>query len=290
MTPPASTGSDVEIVVLIHGLWMTTRSWERWIERFQARGCIVVGPAWPGLEGDVEDIRRQPAPLRGLGVGEVADHYERIIRGLERPPIIIGHSFGGLITQLLLDRGLGAAGVAVGTAPIKGVLVFPPSTLRAAWPALRNPFGVNGLVPLSHKQFYYRFTNTLPEAESKAVYDRFYIPGTARMLFQAALANFTPRAATQVNHSRDHRAPLLLISGDKDHISPPAVSAATLNIYRNWKSPTEMKVFHGRSHWLVGQEGWEEIADYALDWARSVRRLDRIPAANRLPGDPDEEY
>jgi alpha-beta hydrolase superfamily lysophospholipase len=255
-----------ETIVLIHGLWMTPRSWERWVEHFQAQGHEVIAPSWPGLEGEVEAVRADPSPLRGLGVKEIADHYEGLVRGLDRRPIIIGHSFGGLLTQLLLDRGLGAAGVAIGTAPVKGVLALPPSTLRAGWPALRNPFGVKDLVPLSPEQFHYRFTNTLPEAESRAVYDRFYIPGTARVLFQAAYANFNPHAVTKVSSGKDDRAPLLLINGDKDHISPPAVSASTLRVYRKSKSPTEMKVFHDRSHWIAGQEGWQEVADYALDW------------------------
>src|SRR3954447_1684922 len=265
MTDPPTTTS--ETIVLIHGLWMTPRSWEKWVERFERAGHEAIAPSWPGLQPDVEAIRADPSPLEGLGVEEITDHYERIIRELEHPPIIIGHSFGGLITQLLLDRGLGAAGVAIGTAPVKGVLALPPSTLRSGWPALRNPFAVNGLVPLSPEQFHYRFTNTLPGAESQAVYERFYIPGTARVLFQAAYANFNPRAVTAVSHSNDERAPLLLITGEKDHISPPAVSASTLRVYRKSKSPIEMKVFHDRSHWIAGQQGWEEVAGYALDWA-----------------------
>jgi pimeloyl-ACP methyl ester carboxylesterase len=278
MTAPENPPTTSETIVLIHGLWMTPRSWEKWVERFEARGHRAIAPSWPGLEGDVEAIRADPSPLRGLGVAEIADHYERIIRDLERPPIIIGHSFGGLITQLLLDRGLGAAGVAIGTAPVKGVLVLPPSTLRAAWPALRNPFGANALAPLSHKQFHYRFTNTLSEQESKAVYERFYIPGTARPLFQAGLANFNPRAVTKVSRNKSDRAPLLLLGGDKDHISPPAINASTLKVYGKSTATTEMKVFAGRSHWIAGQAGWEEVADYAFDWAAARTAAAKVPA------------
>ena len=262
-----SESSAGETVVLIHGLWMTPRSWEKWVERFEAQGHTALAPSWPGLEKEVEAIRADPSPLVGLGVGEVADHYERIIRELDRPPIVIGHSFGGLITQLLLDRGLGGAGVAIGTAPVKGVLALPPSTLRAGWPALRNPFGVNALTPLSLEQFRYRFTNTYSEAESQEVYDRYYIPGTARPLFQAAYANFNPKAVTKVSRDRHDRAPLLLIGGDQDHISPPAVTKATRKLYAKSHSTTDMRQYPGKTHWIAGQPGWEEVADYALEWA-----------------------
>lgn len=265
MTDPPTTTS--ETIVLIHGLWMTPRSWEKWVERFERAGHTAIAPSWPGLEPDVEAIRADPSPLKGLGVEQITGHYERIIRELERPPIIIGHSFGGLITQLLLDRGLGGAGVAIGTAPVKGVLALPPSTIRAGWPALRNPFGVNALTPLSPEQFRYRFTNAQSEAQSKEVYDRYYIPGTARPLFQAAFANFNPRSVTKVSRDKPDRAPLLLIGGDLDHISPPAVMKATRKVYAKSPSTTEIRQYPGKTHWIAGQPGWEEVADYALEWA-----------------------
>jgi len=270
--------SSAETVVLIHGLWMTPRSWEKWVERFEAQGHKALAPSWPGLEKEVEAIREDPSPLLGLGVKEITDHYEQIIRGLDRPPIIVGHSFGGLITQLLLDRGLGGTGVAIGTAPVKGVLALPPSTLRAGWPALRNPFGVNALTPLSLEQFRYRFTNTYGEAETKEVYDRYYIPGAARPLFQAAYANFNPDTVTKVHKHNDERAPLLLIAGHQDHISPPAVNKATRKIYKGSKSATEMKEYAGKTHWMAGQPGWEEIADHALEWALAHNKSERVPA------------
>src|SRR6059058_1766354 len=151
-------------IVLIHGMWMTPLSWEHWITHYTQRGHRVLAPAWPGLDAQPEELRRDPSPLRGLGITEVVDHYDRIIRELDRPPIIIGHSFGGLTTQLLLDRGLGAAGVAIGTAPPKGVVVLPPSTLRSALPGLKNPLNRDGLAPLTKDQFRYRFTNTESQA------------------------------------------------------------------------------------------------------------------------------
>ena len=159
--------ADSQPIVLIHGMWMTPRSWDNWVDHYADRGYGAIAPGWPGVK-DPEETRRDPSALKGLGIKQVVDHYEEIIRGLDRPPIIIGHSFGGLFTQLLLDRGLGATGVAVGTATPKGVVLLPPSTLRAGLPALKNPFNRNGLCPLTEKQFRWRFTNTLSQDESDA--------------------------------------------------------------------------------------------------------------------------
>src|SRR5262249_6731586 len=183
-TEEALMSAEAQTVVLIHGMWMTPRSWDDWVDHYRSRGCSAIAPGWPGVK-DPEETRRDPTALRGLRLTQIADHYEPIIRELDRPPIIIGHSFGGLTTQLLLNRGLGAAGVAIGTAPPKGILLLPPSTLRSAFPALKNPFDRDGLSPLSLKQFQYRFTNTLSEAESKRIYDEQYIPGTNHAFFDA---------------------------------------------------------------------------------------------------------
>src|SRR6266480_5658676 len=164
MSSPASTPP----IVLIHGLWLTPRSWEGWKGRFESRGHQVLAPAWPRMEGDVEELRRDPSPLNGLGVGEITDHYAEIVRGLDRPPIIIGHSFGGLVTELLLDRGLGAAGVALSPAPMKGVLRLPLSQLRSAFPVLGNPANRKRTVELTPQQFHYAFTNTMSDEEAQA--------------------------------------------------------------------------------------------------------------------------
>jgi pimeloyl-ACP methyl ester carboxylesterase len=254
-----------DTIVLIHGMWMTPLSWEHWIERYTARGHRVLAPAWPGLDAEPEQLRRDPSPLRGLGIKEIVDHYETIIRGLDRPPIIIGHSFGGIHTQLLLDRGLGAAGVALGTGAPKGVLRLPFSTLRAAWPALRNPANLNKETPLTPKQFHWCFTNALSEEDSAAVRERYYIPGAARPFFQAGLANFNPNAVTKVDYKNPNRAPLLFITGTEDRISPPSVNRANLKKQKKAPSATEYKEYPGRCH-FPGQDGWEEVADYALDW------------------------
>jgi pimeloyl-ACP methyl ester carboxylesterase len=253
-------------IILIHGMWMTPHSWEHWIDHYAERGYRSIAPGWPGITTP-EDVRRDPSPLKGLGIEECVDHYEQVIRGLEQPPIIIGHSFGGLFTQLLLDRGLGAAGVAIGTAPPKGVFVLPPSTLRAGLPGLKNPLDRNGLAPLSPKQFQWRFTNTLSLEESTAIYNEQYIPGTNRAFFQAALANMVPASPARVNFRNPARPPLLLLVGEKDNISPPALNRTVLKLQRRTQSVTEMKEYSGRTHFTAGMDGWEDVADNALNWA-----------------------
>jgi pimeloyl-ACP methyl ester carboxylesterase len=211
-------------IVLVHGLWLTPRSWEGWKERFESRGHRVLAPAWPRMQGEVEEVRRDPSPLNGLGVREIVDHYAGVIRALDRAPVIMGHSFGGLVTELLLDRGLGAAGVAISPAPVKGVLRLPPAELRAGFPVLHNPANRNRTVELTPKQFHYGFTNTMAEDEAKAAYDRYQVPGPGRVIFQAALANLNPRAVTKVDFHKDDRPPLLIIGNDKDHTVPASVS------------------------------------------------------------------
>lgn len=262
-TPNGTAGT----IVLIHGLWMTPRSWEKWVQRYQAQGYRVLAPAWPGLEGEVEAIRRDPARIAGLGLHEVIARYEEVIRGLDEAPIIMGHSFGGAITQILLDRGLGSVGVAIDSAAVKGVLPLPYSTLKSAWPLLRNPANKNKAIALTPRQFQYAFAHTLSEEESDAAYERYHVPGAARVLFQGAFANFNPRAATKINFRNRRRPPLLFIAGDADHIVPPKVNKANVRLYRKSPAVTEYQEFPGRTHFVVGQDGWEDVADYALDWA-----------------------
>jgi pimeloyl-ACP methyl ester carboxylesterase len=254
-------------IVLIHGLWLTSRSWEGWKERFESRGHQVLAPPWPHMEGDVEDIRRDPSPLNGLGVTEITDHYADIIGGLDRPPIIMGHSFGGLITELLLDRGLGAAGVAISPAPVKGVLRLPLAQLRSAFPVLGNPFNLNRTVELTPDEFRYGFTNTMSDDEAQAAYDRYEVPGPGRPIFQAAFANFNPRAVNKVDFHKDDRPPLLVIGNDEDHTVPASVSKEAADRLGKSKALVDYKEFHGRPHFTAGAPGWEEVADYALEWA-----------------------
>jgi pimeloyl-ACP methyl ester carboxylesterase len=264
-------------VVLIHGLWLTRRSWEGWKERFEARGHRVLAPAWPHMEAEVEDLRRDPSVMNGLGVAEVVDHYDAIIRELERPPIVMGHSTGGLITELLLDRGLGAAGVALSPVAVKGVLRLPASTLRIVFPVLRNPANRNRTFGLTPEQFRYGFTNTMTDDEARAAYERYAVPAPGRVLFQAAFANFNPRAVNKVDFHNDDRPPLLIVGNDEDHTVPASVSKEAAKRLGKSKSVVEYKEFHGRPHFTAGAPGWEAVADHSLQWAVSHAGEARVP-------------
>jgi pimeloyl-ACP methyl ester carboxylesterase len=270
-TGEAPMSAQAQTVVLIHGMWMTPRSWDNWVDHYADRGYRAIAPGWPGVK-DPEEMRRDPSALKGLGVTRIVDHYDGIIRELDRPPIIIGHSFGGLAIQLLLNRGLGAAGVAIGTAPPKGILLLPLSTLRSGFPALKNPFNRNGLCPISREQFQWRFTNTLSRQESDRIYDEHYIPGTNRAFFDAL---GSPAA---VDFGSATRAPLLLIAGGADHISPLSLNRTILKLQSRASSATDLKEYAGRTHFMAGMDGWEEIADYALNWALEHQQA---PAASQ---------
>jgi len=250
-TPDAAPAAQKPAIVLVHGLWLTPLSWEGWKQRFESKGHTVLAPAWPGLEGTVAEVRRNTARYERLGIKEITDHYDGIIRGLGAPPVIMGHSFGGLITQLLLDRGLGASAVAISPAQIKGVYIVPPAQAKVLTPA----------------EFHYGFTNTLTLKESKPIYDRLAVPGPGRLLFQAAFANLTPHAVTTVSRHHSSRAPLLFLANGKDHTVPAAVTRAACKIQKKTGALTELTEYPGRTHYTFAQDGWEEVADYSLDWA-----------------------
>jgi len=261
-------------IVLIHGLWMTPLSWEKWVQRYEGRGHRVLAPAWPGMEGDIEGLRRDPTPMTKLDVDRIVDHYQRIIGELDSPPIIMGHSFGGTFVQILLDRGLGSAGVGIDSSTVKGILRLPLSTLRATRPVLANPLNRGKATGLTAKQFHYAFTNTLSEEESQQVYERYHVPAANRVLFQGALANLSPRSPVKVDFRNDNRPPLLLIGGGEDHLIPPKVTRANYRKQRRSEAITATKEFPGRSHFIVGQQGWEQVADYALAWAFDPRHVE----------------
>jgi pimeloyl-ACP methyl ester carboxylesterase len=254
-----------DTIVLIHGLWLTPRSWAGWIERYESRGYRVLAPSWPGMEAEVEALNGDPSPIASLTVEQIVNHYESIIIDLARPPIVMGHSFGGTFTQILLDRGLGAAGVGVASATVKGVRDLPLSTIKVASPAL-SPFKKGKAVPLTAKEFHYAFANTLSRAESDALYARYHVPAASTVLRQYAFANFHRDAPTKVDFRREARAPLLFIGFGEDHVMPPKVVRHNEEKYDDSSSITEFSEFPGRPH-FPGAPGWEEVADYALAWA-----------------------
>jgi pimeloyl-ACP methyl ester carboxylesterase len=257
-----------ETIVLIHGFWVTPRSWEHWITYYEGKGYRVLAPAYPGYEVEVEALNEDPSPIQKVTVPEIIAHLESVIAELDSPPILIGHSAGGAFTQILLDRGNGAAGVAINSAPTEGVPVVPFSQLKATFPVLKNPANRHRAVGFTHEQWHYAFTNTFSEEESRALYERYHIPASGAILFGSVLANMQPgHQDTWVNYNNDQRAPLLFLSGSEDNLMPPKVQRSNAKHYKS-DTVTEVKEFEGRAHLMPSQEGWEEVADYALSWAR----------------------
>jgi pimeloyl-ACP methyl ester carboxylesterase len=255
-----------DTIVLVHGFWMTPRSWEHWITRYQDKGFRVLAPAYPGFEVEVEALNADPTPIEKVTVPQIVEHFASVIRELEAPPIIIGHSAGGAFTQILLDHGYGAAGVALNSAPTEGVSRAPFSQLRSTFPVLKNPANRHRAVGFTHEQFQYAFTNGVDEDESRRLFERYAVPANGGILWDSVLANLQPgHQETWVNYKNDDRAPLLFISGSEDHIMPPSVQRSNAKHYKS-DTITEIKEFEG-PHFMPALDGWEEIADYALDWA-----------------------
>lgn len=257
----------MKTIVLIHGLWVTPKSWENFKRRYEARGYRVLAPAWPGVVGEPAALRRDATSLHGVGIAEVVAHYEAVIRALPEPPVIIGHSYGGLITQLLLDKGLGDAGVVIDSVPPKGIYVLPVSTYEALTPALANPFNAKRTYLFPFARWWRVFANTLPEAEARVAYAEQAIPASGRAIFQAALSNFTPGSLAAVNFANPRRAPLLVIGGEQDVIMPAALSRKIHARHSASPVRADYTEFAGRDHYLVAGPGWEEVADHALAWA-----------------------
>jgi pimeloyl-ACP methyl ester carboxylesterase len=255
---------NVTTIVLIPGLWMTALSWEHWARHYTDKGYRVIAANWPGMEGDIEQLRRDPSTFTSLGLPEVVDHYEQIIRELESPPIIIGYGFGGLVTQILLDRGWGAAGVAIASAPVKGIARLPLSMLKLAFSVLGQSLS-NKTASLTAQQFRRAFTNSLTESESLDAFNRYTVPAPNRVLLQTALANFSSHSATTVNFRNDTRAPLLLVAGGKDRIVSSSIVKANFDLYRESKAETDYKEFSDQTHFTLLQE--TRAADYVLGWA-----------------------
>ncbi len=253
-------------VVFVHGLWLLPSSWDRWAEVFEQAGYAAVRPGWPDDPETVEEAKEHPEVFAGKGVGEVADHFAEVIGGLDHKPAVIGHSFGGLLAQILAGRGLASAAVAIDPAPFQGVLPLPISALRSASPVLRNPANYYRAVPLTYEQFRYSFANAVSEEEAKELYDTFAVPTPGQPLFQAATANFNPWAETKVDTENPDRGPLLIISGEKDHTVPPAIAHASFKKQERNSGVTEFTAIPGRGHALVIDNGWREVAQTALDF------------------------
>jgi pimeloyl-ACP methyl ester carboxylesterase len=252
--------------VFVHGLWLHASSWDPWLELFQEAGYAATAPGWPGEAETVEESRQNPGRVAGKGIDDVVDHYAQIIRGLDALPVVIGHSFGGLIAQRLLGQNLATAAVAIDAAPIKGVLTLPLTALRVASIALRKPGNRNLAISLAPEQFRYGFGNALPERESADLYDRWTVPSPARPLFEAALANFTPRSPAQVNTGNKTRGPLLLTAGGQDHTVPAAITTSTRKLYHKSPAITDFTEFPDRGHSLTIDHGWREVAQAVLEW------------------------
>jgi alpha-beta hydrolase superfamily lysophospholipase len=278
-------------IVLVHGLWLTPLSWEYWAHHYTELGYSVYAPSWPGMERDVRALRRTPDAYATIGVKQIVDHYEKLVLDFDSPPILMGHCIGGLVVQELLDRGLGACGVAIASAPIKGVWTLPYSTMRVVTPQLINPRNNRRSVPLTPAQFHYAFMHTASKEDSFHVYQRYAVPGPDHVLFQTELANFNPFAETSVNVMRNNRAPLLMIAGGQDHLIPPAVVKANVRRYKHSSAVTEYKEFPDRTHFILGESGWQEVANHALDWVRDQeliveREQKRVARQVRLLQDP----
>lgn len=254
-----------DTIVMIHGLWLTPRSWEHWKERYEARGYTVHAPAWPGFEGEVEALNADPSPMDELRAETVIDAYEAFIRALPSSPIIMGHSLGGAITQVLVNRGLGSVGVGLSSATVKGVRDLPLSTLKVAAPAL-NPLKRGKPVPLTAKEFHYAFANTMSETESNALYQRYAVPAASGVLADIALANLHRNPPTEIDFEKQGRIPLLFIGNSEDHVVPPKATRHNERKYDDSVAITEYHEFEGRPH-FPGAPGWEEVADFAIDWA-----------------------
>lgn len=256
-------------VVFVHGLWLHATSWNPWVELFGEAGYKPVAPGWPGEPETVAEAREHPEFVANVGINDATGHYADMIDGLDAPPVIIGHSFGGLIAEKLLGQGVGAAAVAIDPAQIKGVLPLPLAQLRAGLPALGNPANLHKTVSLSRKEFRFGFGNAVSEEESDQLYEQWAIPSPARPLFQAAAANFVMHSQAKVNTANETRGPLLLVSGLEDHTVPDVVTRSTLKQYRDSTAVTELKQFEGRGHSLTIDHGWKDVADAVLDWLKA---------------------
>jgi alpha-beta hydrolase superfamily lysophospholipase len=261
-------------VIFIHGLWLHAVSWQPWADRFTAEGFDPVAPNWPGEHDTVAETREHADDVAGKSIDDVTEHYAKIIEAMDVPPVIIGHSFGGLIAEKLLGQGYGNCAVAIDPAQIKGVLPLPLAQLRASLPALKNPANINKAIALTFEEFTFGFANALDKEEARRLYDEYTIPSTVRPLFQAAAANFTLHSQAKVDTDNPDRGPLLLVSGTVDHTVPDVVTDSTMKQYRDSTAVTELIKFHGRGHSLVIDHGWNDVATEVLVWLSQQHVMD----------------
>jgi alpha-beta hydrolase superfamily lysophospholipase len=257
-------------LILIHGAWLSAHSWANYADYFGKRGFAVSAPEWPRKHGDVEEMRASAEASAGLGVQEIIDHYETLIRDLDQPPVLIGHSYGGLFVELLLDRGIARAGVAMSPAPPKGILALPFSTLKAGAPALAHPSKRHGVVTLTLEEFTYAFVNTFSEEEAVAAYERYAVPETGQIFYEAGFANFHLHPPTEVHFKNEDRAPLLIVGASDDHTVPASLSKAQYKRYERSPARTDYLEFDGRPHLHMVAPDWREVAARIDSWLDGV--------------------
>ena len=274
----AANASGRNPVVFVHGLWLLPSSWDRWQTFFQEAGYTTLAPHWPDDPETVAEAKAHPEVLAGKSIGEVADHFEDVIRGLDAKPVIIGHSFGGLLTQILAGRGLGSASVAIDPAPFRGVLPLPISALRAASPVLRSPLNRGRAIPLTYDQFRYSFGNAVSEDEARELYETYSVATPGKPLFQDAAANLNPWTEAKVDTKNPDRGPLLILDGELDHTVPWAIAKASYKRQQRNPGVTEIQKIPGRGHSLTIDNGWREVAEISLAFVKRFVPADRIAA------------
>ena len=255
-------------VVFVHGLWLLSSSWDRWAELFEDAGYSAVTPGWPDDPETVSDAKENPEVFAGKGVGHIADYLEGVIRELDAKPAVVGHSFGGLLTEILAGRGLAAVSVAISPAPFRGVLPLPISALRSSSAVLSNPANRHRAVPLTYEQFRYAFANAVGEDEARQLYEAYAVPGSGEPIFQAAAANFNPWTEAKVDAKNPERGPLLIVSADQDHTVPWAIANASYKKQKRNENVTEIVKLEARGHALTIDAGWRDVADTALAFVR----------------------
>jgi non-heme chloroperoxidase len=263
-----ANATGLQPVVFVHGLWLLPNSWDRWAECFEQAGYVALTPGWPDDPDTVEEAKANPDILARKSIGEIADHFEEIIRKLDKKPVVMGHSFGGLLTQILAGRGLAAVSVSISPAPFRGVLPLPLSTLRSSSPVLGNPANRHRAVPLTYDQFRYSFANAVDEDTAKELYENYSVPGAGQPLFQSAAANLNPWTEAKVDSKNPDRGPMLIIAADSDHTVPTAISKAAYKKQRHNEGVTEYYEFEGRGHALTIDTGWRDVADKALEFVK----------------------